>query len=211
MLSYSMIFSQSNPSFSFQSISKEEFNKAKNDNFNAKYISIIDSSEINIELEAIEPYYNKDEQVLAELELTTPRSLTHFNAYYPELKISSYLIYDNHYAKACFLNQKNKLLTPNYRFLGTFGAMSKDGKWIGFKREGSDNIIDIEIIKITQNRVNGIMKLTFPALDIYEDREGNTEVFWAKENTIFMLVEVKNFTKSYSKTNPKYYSLTFYY
>lgn len=210
-LSYSLMFSQNNPSFCLKSISKAEFDEAKTENFNATDISKIDSTKIEFGLKAIQPYYNEEERIHAVAEQTTPRTSTHFNAYYPKLKIYSYLIYDNHYAKACFVNQENELLTPNYRFLGTFGVMSKDGKWFGFKREGSDNIIDIEIIKITQKRVKGIMKLTLPALDVYENREGKTEIFWAKKNTIFMLVETNNYSKAYSKTNPKYYSLTFDY
>jgi hypothetical protein len=206
----SVAFSQ-NPTISFKPISKAEFENTKLDNYNANYVSKLDSTDIKKGLKAIEPYYTENEKELALSELTTPRYLTNFFAFYPNLEIYCYLIYDNHFAKACFINEKKQLLTPNYRFFGTFGAMSKDGKWFGFKREGSDNIIDIESIKITQNGVKGIMKLTFPAFDVYENRQGKTEIFWAKENTIFMLVETKNVTINNSKTNQKYYMLSFTY
>ena len=193
--------------FKLEAISEKEYESAFQNNYNASFVAKInDSTKIEKAFNAIAKTYNEDEKELSEGELTTPRELTEFKAYYPTLKTYLFYIQDYHYEKACFVSSlTNKVLSP-YRFRGSYGVMSKDGIWVGLERGDCDNYFQMQICKVTNENAISIIKFDYLYLDIYYEEKPS--MFWAKKNTIY--ISTIGYDKQ-EKPVQNYYSIEFEY
>ena len=196
--------------FTFTPITQIEFRNTLKNNYNAPFVTeIIDTTKLKKSFEAIEETYNDGEKELAKRELcNSPRCLTSFKAYYPTLDLYLFYILDNHSAKASFVYAStNKIASGYHRFRGDFGVMSKDGFWVGLKREGSDNFLQIEICKTSKNGVWKLFSFDFTAIDINEGEK--IPMYWANKNTIYIA------THEHDQQNNKdlllYYAIKFEY
>lgn len=198
---------ESNVSFKLESISEKEYKKAFQNNYNAPFVQKInDVTKLEQAYNAIAKTYTNEEKELAENELTTPKKLTEFKGYYPDIKTYLFYIQDYHYEKACFVSSlTNQVISP-YRFRGSFGVMSKDGIWVGLERNDCDNYLQIEICKITNEYAISIIKFDYLYLDISE--EETPQMFWAKKNTIY--ISTIGYNKQ-EKPIKNYYSIAFEY
>lgn len=198
-----------NRSFNFNQISETQFKTAFEKNFNAIPIQTIDSSRLERAQQLIDKTYTQQEKDLAESELCeSPRCLTSFYGYYPNLDILVFQIQDYHFENAVFLkdneNFPNKWLN---RFNGSYGVMSKIGLWVGLEREDSDNYLQIEICQISERGTWSIIEFDFKTIDI--NGEEKEPIFWVDENTIYLA------TLEYSTTDnevqKRYYEIKFDY
>jgi len=173
--------------FNFNPITKSEFERAYQNQTNAEFVeSIKDSTKLKMAFNQIDSTYNSDEVFLAEQELIEPNQLTTFKLYYPKQDIMLFYIQDYHYEKACFI-----ISNPIYayaRFFGSYGVMSKDGYWIGFKRDNCDNYLQLQICKITNEAIYPLHKFDFVSVDLNTNNsEGEIpNVFWANGNKVYL-------------------------
>ena len=173
--------------FNFNPITKSKFKKAYKNQTNAEFVeSIKDSIKLKMAFSQIDSTYNSDEIFLAEQELIKPNQLTTFKLYYPKQEIFLFYIQDYHYEKACFV-----ISNPIYsyaRFYGSYGVMSKDGYWIGFKRDNCDNYLQLQICKITNEAIFPIHKFDFVRVDLNTEEIKNEipNVFWANGNKVYL-------------------------
>jgi len=192
--------------FSFTPISESQFRKYSKENYNALYLSQIeDSSKLEKSFKSIERTYSEDEKELAQSELcNSPRGITTFKAYYPNLNLYLFNILDYHYDKACFIYENtNTMASGNQRFRGSYGVMSKDGLWVGLERDDCDNYLQIEVCKISELGVWQILKFDFTYIDINTKEENS--IFWATKNMIYIA------TCEYDKDIYSYYAIEFEY
>ena len=196
--------------FTVDPISETEFRKALEDNYNAQFVTEIgDLKKLEKAFLSIEKTYNESEKELAESELcNTPRCLTSFKAYYPNLDLYLFYIDDYHYEKACFVFASTNVLASGYqRFRGSYGVMSKDGLWVGLERQDCDNFLQIEISKSSKAGVWSLFKFDSVGIDINDDEE--TPIFWADINTIY--IATHDYDKQNDKYLSKYYAIKFQY
>ncbi|MCB9022410.1 MAG: hypothetical protein H6548_09840, partial [Chitinophagales bacterium] len=90
------------------------------------------------------------------------------------------------------------------RFYGTFGAMSKNGFWVGLKREGSDNYLQAEICKVSDTGTSSILQFKFSLTDINEAE--NEPIFWVNENSFYLAVIDSNNSE---KKDQQFYEISF--
>ncbi len=194
-----------NDLFTIKPITKEEYQNGYKNNFNAGFvIDIQDSLLIEKAFNSISKTYTKDEILLASRELVTPRELTSFESYYPSLNTYLFFIQDYHYEKACFVSALTNKVLSSYRFLGAFGVMSKDGKWIGLARGDCDNYLQLEICEITDEYATSIFRFDYKHVDIhYNSKEDIPPMFWAYKNRVYISI------REHGKTHVTYYSLEF--
>jgi hypothetical protein len=193
--------------FSFNQISEMDYRKAINDNFNAIPVQLNDSVRLENALQEIDKTYSQHEIDLAGSELCkSPRCLTSFERYYPNLDILVFFIQDYHFENAVFLKgDKDFLDTRLERINGSFGVMSKKGLWVGLERNDCDNYLQIEICEITKRGTWSIIRFDFKTIDINEDEK--EPIFWVNENTIYLAtIEFSNTANSGLK---KYYEIKF--
>jgi len=198
-----------NRSFNFNQISETQFKTAFEKNFNAIPVQTIDSSRLERTQQLLDKTYTQQEIELAENELCeSPRCLTSFYGYYPNLEILVFQIQDYHFENAVFLkdneNFSNKWLN---RFNGSYGVMSKSGLWAGLEREDCDNYLQIEICQITERGTWTIIEFDFKTIDI--NGEEKEPIFWVDENTIYIAtIEFNAINKEGQK---KFYEIKFDY
>jgi hypothetical protein len=195
--------------FTFSQISETDFRNALNDNFNATPVQINDSVRIENALQKIDKTYNQSEIDLARSELyASPRSLTNFESYYPNLDILVFFIQDYHFENAVFIKENKDFLdTRLERFNGSYGVMSKNGLWVGLERNDCDNYLQIEICEITKRGTWSIINFDFKTIDINPDEK--EPIFWVNANTIyFATIEYSNTAKNGQK---KFYEIKFDY
>ena len=151
------------------------------------------------EKESIAKTLNDRELEMAKENLCfSPKCLSYFEAYYPELDLYSFNILDLHYVKVCFVSAKtNEVISNNNKFRGEFGVMSKDGLWVGLERQDCDNFLQIDICEPSCR----IFSFDFVSLDINDEEK--TPIFWVDKNTIY--IAVKEDDKINGKKNSKYY------
>ncbi|HQU76735.1 MAG TPA: hypothetical protein PK742_08845 [Chitinophagales bacterium] len=193
-------------SFNFRQISESEFRATQRNNYNATTVATLDSIDLEKAFELIDDTYQQDELILAERELCkSPRCLTAFHGLYPNLGILAFFIQDLHYEKVIFLPAS---LDDSYssfdRFYGTFGAMSKNGFWVGLKREGSDNYLQAEICKVSDTGTSSILQFKFSLTDINEAE--NEPIFWVNENSFYLAVIDSNNSE---KKDQQFYEISF--
>ena len=195
-------------SFTFTQISESEFKKALKNNYNASFVTEVDTTKLAKAFDAIAKTYNEEEKELAESELlNSPRDLTSFEAYYPMLDLYLFYIQDYHYQNACFVfASTNELASGFHRFSGSYGVMSKDGLWVGLERGDCDNFLQIEICESSKYGVWSIFKFDFKYIDIDEEKE--TVMFWANKNTIY--IATREYDKNVKPLH-QYYAIKFEY
>jgi len=196
--------------FTFNQISETDFRKAFNNNVNAIPVQINDSAKIEKALKKIDKIYNQQEIDLANNELCkSPRCLTEFKGYYPNLGTLVFFIQNYHYENAVFLKDDEDILSIPLvgRFNGSYGIMSKTGLWVGLEREDCDNYLQIEICKITKNGAWSIIKFDFKSIDINEEEKH--PIFWVNENTIYLATI--EYTNAENRVQVKYYEIKFSY
>ena len=196
-------------SFNFNQISETEYRNALHNNFNAIPLRTIDSSRQEKALQLIDKTYSQHEIDLAKSELyESPRCLTSFYGYYPDLDILVFLIQDTHFENAIFLKDSEGF--PNKwidRFNGSYGVMSKSGLWIGLERQDCDNYLQIEICEITNRGTWTILRFDFKTIDINADEK--EPILWVNESTIYLAtIEYNNMEKMGQK---KFYEIKFEY
>lgn len=197
--------------FCFTPISESEFQTAFKSNHNAPFVTEIDDSLKQEAFNAIAKTYNEWEKELAGYELVTPRELTSFEAFYPDLDLCLFKILDLHYEKACFVfASTNKMASGDRRFYGSYGVMSKDGLWAGLARGDCDNYIQLEICKSWEDWVIPLFKFDFTGIDIDKPDCGQNipELFWADKNTLY--VSASDYEMNGVRRN-QYYSIKFGY
>ena len=196
--------------FNFNPISKTEFEEAYVNQFNAEFTTILeDSSKLKRAFKLLDSTYNDEEKELAKDELINPRDLTTFRGYYPEQDAMLFFIQDYHYEKACFILPQANEMFANARFYGSYGVMSKDGIWIGFKRNNCDNFLQMELCKVTKSAIIPLYFFDFKKIDIngYEEENEIPTIFWARKNTVYISAYKY---EDMEKVN-QYYSLEFGY
>jgi hypothetical protein len=196
-------------SFNFNQISETEFRAAFEKNFNAIPVQKIDSSKVESAQQLIDKTYTQQEIDLAVNELCeSPRCLTSFYGYYPNLDILVFQIQDYHFENAVFLKDNENF--PNRwinRFNGSYGVMSKNGFWVGLERQDSDNYLQVEICQITDRGAWTILEFDFKTIDINGDEK--EPIFWVNTNTIYLAsIEYDNTKKEGQK---KFYEIKFDY
>jgi uncharacterized protein YifN (PemK superfamily) len=191
--------------FVIKPISKEEYQNGYKNNYNAEISEINDTSLIEKAFEAISKTYNEDEIEFANREIITTREITSFESYYPLLNIYLFYIQDYHYEKACFVSALTNQVLSSHRYRGSFGVMSKDGRWIGLERGDCDNYLQLEICEITNEYATSIYKFDYKNLDIYFDYKSKIPpMFWAKKNTVYISTRAHG---KDDKSNIEYYAL----
>jgi hypothetical protein len=196
-----------NASFTFKQISETEFKTKFKKNFNATPIQTVDPSILENALQIIDRSYTQQEIELAANELCkSPRCLTKFHGYYPNLDILIFLIQDYHFENAVFIkNNKNFPKKCINRFNGTYGVMSKSGFWFGLERQDNDNYLQVEICQITEKGAWSIIKFDFKEIDINNNEK--EPIFWVDKNTIYIAtIEFNN-----TKEEEKFYEIKFNY
>jgi len=173
-------------SFSFKPINEEVFRKGLSDNFNAQSVKTIDTLELKKMMELIDKSYDQHEIDLAERELCeSPKCLTSFYGYYPDLNIVVFFIQDDHFENAVFIKDTESFIdTRLNRFNGSFGVMSKSGLWVGLESQGSDNYLQIEICQITDRGTWTITGFDLKTININPDEK--EPIFWVNDNTIYL-------------------------
>lgn len=195
--------------FTFKQISEKKFKKEMNDNFNAKSVQLTDSVRLENALQKIDKTYSQDEIDLAHRELCeSPRCLTSFKGYFPDLDILVFYIQDLHFEHAVFIKENNNFpYTRIPRYYGSYGVMSKNGRWVGLKRRDCDNYLQIEICAIIGRETSTIVNFNFATIDINTDEK--VPIFWVNENTIYLAtIEYNNTSKSRQNS---YYEIKFDY
>ena len=198
-----------NRSFNFNQISETQFKTAFEKNFNAIPVQSIDSIRLEKALQLIAKTYTQQEIDLGKNELCeSPRCLTSFYGYYPNLDILVFHIQDNHFENAVFLKDNKNFQTKRInRFNGSLGVMSKSGLWVGLERRGSDNYLQIEICQITERGTLSIIEFNFKTVDINHNEK--EPIFWVNENTFYLAtIEYSNIEKEEQK---KFYEIIFEY
>ena len=201
---------ENNRLFTFKPISEYEFRNALKDNYNALFVTeVADSSKLKKAFESVDKTYNENEKELAESELcSSPRCLTSFKAYYPELDLYLFYILDYHYEKASFVfASTNEMASGFNRFRGSYGVMSKDGLWVGLERNDCDNFIQLEICKSSQRGVWSLFTFDFTDIDINEQEK--TSMFWADKNTIY--IASREYDQQNDKVSLNFYAIKFEY
>jgi hypothetical protein len=196
-------------SFNFNQISETKFKTAFEKNFNAIFYKTIDSSRLEKAQQLIDKTYTQQEIELAANDLCkSPRCLTNFYGYYPNLDILVFLIQDYHFENAVFLKDNED--SPKKwisRFNGSCGVMSKNGMWVGLERQDTDNYLQIEICQITEKGSWSIVEFEFKTLDINHNEK--EPIFWGNENTIYLaIIEYSDMEKEKQK---KFYEIIFEY
>ena len=196
-------------SFNFNQISETKFKTAFEKNFNAIPHKTIDSSRLEKAQQLIDKTYTQQEIELAANELCkSPRCLTNFHGYYPNLDILVFLIQDYHFENAVFLKD-NEGFPKKWinRFNGSYGVMSKNGMWVGLERQDADNYLQIEICQITERGTWSIVEFDFKTVDINHNEK--EPIFWVNENTFYLAtIEYSNIEKEEQK---KFYEIIFEY
>lgn len=194
--------------FTFKPITEVEFRNALKHSYNAPLVTkIADSTQLEKAMVSIDKTYNDSERELAKHELcNSPKCLTSFKAHYPTLDLYLFNIQDYHYSKASFVFASTKeMASGNRRFRGDYGAMSKDGLWVGLERQDADNYLQIEICKSSKRGVWTLFAFDFTDIDINEKEQ--IAMFWADKNTIYIA------TREYDQQNDKdlfqYYAIKF--
>jgi hypothetical protein len=196
--------------FTFTPITEAEFRNALENNYNAPFTTQIeDTTKLEKAFEPIAKTYNEDEHFFAESELCeSPRCLTHFKAYYPTLDLYLFTILEINYEKAVFVFAgSNKMASGRNRFRGSYGVMSKDGLWVGLKRDDCDNNLQIEICKSSEIGVWSVFTFDFTYIDI--NFEKKPALFWADKNTIYL--ETLRYEPELKDPILEYYSIVFEY
>ena len=210
LVSSSLVKGQERGMFlTFNQISETDFRKAFNDNFNATPVQIYDSIRLENALQKIDKTYNQYEIDLASNELCkSPRCLTKFKGYYPNLDIIVFLIQDYHFENAVFIKENKEFLDPWLeRINGSYGIMSKKGLWVGLERNDSDNYLQIEICEITNRGTWSIINFDFKKIDI--NPEEKEPIFWVNENTIY--IATIEFSKTENNGQKNFYQIKFDY
>jgi len=210
LISFSFVNGQERgKQFTFNQISETVFRKAFNDNFNAISVQINDTVRLENALQEIRKTYNQHEIDLASRELCeSPRCLTTFKGYYPNLDIIVFFIQDYHFENAVFIKENKDFSdTRLERFNGSYGVMSKKGLWVGLERNDCDNYLQIEICEITNRGTWSIINFDFKTIDINSDEK--EPIFWVNENIIyFATIEFSNTANIGQK---KFYEIKFNY
>ena len=199
--------------FTFKSISEVDFKTAYNNNYNAKFVTEIeDSTKLEKAFESIAKTYSRWEKEFAESELcSSPRCLTSFEAYYPNLNLYLFYILNYHYENACFVFANTNEMASGYqRYRASYGVMSKDGLWVGLERQDCDSFLQLEICKTSKRGVWTILRFDLTDIDINEYERGKNipVMFWANKNTIYIsAIEYDGNNKQVSN----FYSITFDY
>lgn len=193
-----------------KAVSQAEFRSALDQNINAPFVTAItDSVQIEKALMTIDKFYTEDEKELAKQELCkSPRCLTTFKACYPDLDLLLFNIADNHFVKAAFVKASTSEMTQKYeRFNGDFGVLSKNGYWVGLKREDSDNHLKLELCKLVDDRFWSYVSAEYTDIDISEKE--TQPIFWADDNAIF--IATREVGKSMPTDDAVYYVIRFTY
>ena len=191
-----------------KAVSQAEFRSALNQNINAPFVTTItDSVQIERALMTIDNFYTEREKELAKLELCkSPRCLTTFKAYYPDLDLLLFYIADNHFVKAAFVKAStSEMAQEEERFNGDFGVLSKNGYWVGLKREDSDNYLKLELCRLVDGRFRSYVSAEYTDIDISEKE--TQPIFWADDNTIF--IATREVGKSMPTDDAVYYVIRF--
>lgn len=200
---------EGNRSFSFNPISETAFRKALSKNFNASSEKTIDSLKLKTSLEKIAETYQQHEIEFAKRELCeSPRCLTSFYGYYPDLNILVFLIQGYHFENAVFLKENDNFIdTRLHRFNGSFGVMSKSGFWVGLERQGSDSYLQIEICQITDRGTRTIAEFDFKTININTDEK--EPIIWVANNIIY--IATKEYNDTESEGQKTFYEIKFDY
>jgi len=194
-------------SFNFNQIDESEFRAAFEKNFNAIPVKTIDSLKIEMAQQLIDKTYTQQEIDLSKNELcVSPRCLTSFYGYYPNLDILVFLIQDNHFENAVFLKDNEGFPKKRInRFNGSYGVMSKNGIWVGLERQDADSYLQIEICQITERGTWAITEFNFNTVDINQNEK--EPIFWVNENTIYLAtIEYSNLE---NEGQNKFYEIKF--
>ena len=199
--------------FSFKPISETEFKNGFKSNYDAQLVTTVSDEKLNTAFKAIEKTYDANEKQLAADELCdSPRCLTSFEGFYPTLNLYLFHILDYHYEKAVFVFADTNEMASNYkRFRGSYGAMSKDGLWVGLQRNGSDNYLQMEICKSSEHGIWSLFKFDFAGTDInydYQDKKIPV-IYWANKKTIH--ISAQEYDRENRRVLLKYYSISFEY
>ena len=199
--------------FSFKPISEAEYINAYKTNYDAQLVTSVLDAKLDDAFKAIEKTYDANENQLASDELCdSPRCLTSFEAFYPNLNLYLFHILDYHYEKAVFVFSDTNEMASNYaRFRGSYGAMSKDGLWVGLQRDGSDNCLQMEICKSYEHGIWSLFKFDFAGTDINFDYQVKNipVIYWANKNTIY--ISAQEYDQENKRELLKYYSIRFEY
>lgn len=193
-----------------KAVSQAEFRSALEQNINASFVTAItDSVQIEKALMTIDKFYTEDEKELAKQELCkSPRCLTTFKACYPDLDLLLFNIVDNHFVKAAFVKASTGEMAQKYeRFNGDFGVLSKNGYWVGLKREDSDNHLKLELCQLVDDRFWSYVSAEYTDIDISEKE--TQPIFWADDNAIF--IATREVGKSMPTDDAVYYVIRFTY
>jgi hypothetical protein len=172
------------------SVSPAEFRSALHQNINAPFVTAItDSVHLEKALMAIDKTYTDTEKELAKQELCkTTRCLTTFKAFYPDLDLLLFNIADNHCVKAAFVTAStNEMASSDERYNGDYGVLSKNGYWVGLKRQDSDNYMKLELCRLVDGRFWSQFSVDYTTIDINEKEK--LPIFWADNNTIYVAAE----------------------
>ena len=189
-------------------VSQTEFRSALNQNINAPFVTAItDSVQIEKALMTIDKFYTEDEKELAKQELCkSPGCLTTFKAYYPDLDLLLFYIADNHFVKAAFVKAStSEMAQKEERFNGDFGVLSKNGYWVGLKREDSDNYLKLELCRLVDGRFRSYVSAEYTDIDISEKE--TQPIFWGDDNTVY--VAAHEVGKSMPADDAVYYVIRF--
>lgn len=191
-------------------ITRHEFKSAMQKNINAPFVTAFtDSVRLEKAMRAIDKTYTESEKELAKQELCkSPRCLTTFKAFYPGLDLLLFNIADNHYVKAAFVTAStNEVASGDERYNGDFGVLSKNGYWIGLKREDSDNYLKLELCRFVDGRFLSNTNADFTSIDIDENEP--EPIFWVDDSTVY--IAVKELSNIMPTDVTVYYAIRFKY
>jgi hypothetical protein len=138
----------------------------------------------------------------------SPRCLTKFNGYYPNLDILVFLIQDYHFENAVFIKENKDFIDTNLeRFNGSYGVMSKKGLWVGLARNDCDNYLQIEISEVTERGAWSIINFDFKNIDINTSEK--EPIIWINDRTIYLATIELNNTSDNGQKN--FYEIIFDY